>query len=114
MFDAPPNNFLDETGLGNLPFKIITPYWTNNDLRQSGEVYYRTSCDNEVLSVLAAMIAVQGGGSIFNAYMPTECAIVTWSRPPLLENSEPLVSKQFQLGGGGGLDNNYYCGFTPS
>ena len=73
------------------PVPVIAPLWADFDFTVTGTVYYRVSTDEATLARVSRMI--NDSNPDFHEFIPSLCAVVTWSEATLYGNRLFKLSK---------------------
>ena len=67
------------------PVPLVAPLFADYDFREAGNVFYRVTQEEGILSKARELIGVDG-------YFPTSCVVVTWSEARLFSRSSGLTA----------------------
>ena len=83
-FQSPFSSF-NPSSFPITPVPVIAPLWADFDFRETGTVYYRVSTDEATLARVSRMI--NDSNPDFHEFIPSLCAVVTWSEATLFANT---------------------------
>ena len=86
-FQSPFSSF-NPSSFPTTPVPVIAPLWANFDF-VTGTVYYRVSTDEATLARVSRMI--NDSNPDFHEFIPSLCAVVTWSEATLFTNRSSKV-----------------------